>query len=126
MDFTSSHDRDGPKGAHGIYASLICLLLCVSGLVGVELCIPLCCPASFFSSGDPPVFPDPPPPGALQYVFLNGVVLGDVAKQGELSSHRCQQRLLLSIEGVQLVSHIFVSFVFGVRTPVAFNVVEWQ
>ena len=49
--------------------------------------------------------------GALQGGFCNGVVSSDVAKPGELTSlHCCQHGLLLSSNGIHLLSHIFVCF----------------
>ena len=56
------------------------------------------------------------PPRALQDVFCNGVVSSDVAKPGELASFCCcQRRLLLSSNGVHVLSHIFVCPVVGIR-----------
>ena len=64
--------------------------------------------------------------GVLHGGFCNGIVSSDVAKPGEFASfHCCQQGLLLSSEGVYLLSHIFVCLVFGLRnteeSPEAFH-----
>lgn len=60
---------------------------------------------------------------ALQGGF--GVMLGGVAKPGELSSSHHWQGIMLSSKGIHLLSHVVVCFVFGVRnavvSPEAFN-----
>ena len=92
---------------HTIFASFICLLLCIAGSVGLDVSIPVCCLASFSSDG--PVFSRPP--GCLAGWFLKWVML----------FHHCQQGFLFSSKGIHLLPHIFTRFVFGVRNAEEFS-----
>ena len=56
------------------------------------------------------------PPSKVPCRMIFEMVLCRVIWPGELSSfHCCQQGLLLSSEGIHLLSHIFICFVFSIR-----------
>ena len=85
------------NGGTGVnLANLVCLLLCVAGSVNFAWSIPVYYPTTFLLA-DPSSLTHRMPVEGSRVVFENGVVFGSVAKSGELSSFRHQQkRILLS------------------------------